>query len=82
MTLTSQKTKVPIVIPTNQEVADRLGLTHSAISRIRSGQRLPSFQVMNRIATEYDWPLKSQVEARIHDTYAEQFEMVICGVQP
>jgi transcriptional regulator with XRE-family HTH domain len=38
---------------TNQEVADRIGLTHTAVSRIRSGQRRASVAVIRRIVSEF-----------------------------
>lgn len=70
-----------IVIPTNREVADRIGLTHSAVSRIRSGQRYPGVEVMGVIAREFKWPVNSQVEARLAGVYADRFELAVCGVE-
>lgn len=65
---------------TNEAVGQRLGLTHSAISRIRSGGRMPSFQTMVLIAKEYGWPIEDQTEARLLDQYAREFERVITRV--
>lgn len=62
---------------TNQAVADRIGITHSAVSRIRSGDRLPSFDVMRVIAEVYGWDLQSQSDARILGSYASEFEAVL-----
>lgn len=65
----------PVV--TNEAVAKRLGLTHSAISRIRSGDRLPSFDTMVRIDAEYDWPIQDQTDARLLGSYHVEFERII-----
>lgn len=44
----------------NKEVGRRLGLTHTAISRIRSGKRLPSIATMRQIQLEYHWSIEAQ----------------------
>lgn len=67
----------PVV--TNEAVAKRLGLTHSAISRIRSGDRMPSFHTMQVIEVEFGWSIADQSEARRLDQYASEFERVING---
>lgn len=67
---------------TNSEIAQLLGLTHSGVSRIRAGLRIPSFTTMAAIATEFDWPIEQQVGAVVAAqarsgralTYAEMFE--------
>jgi transcriptional regulator with XRE-family HTH domain len=71
----------PVVIPTNREVAERIGLTHSAVSRIRSGQRFPGIEVMGAIARVYGWPVNQQVDARVNGVYADLFELAICNVE-
>jgi transcriptional regulator with XRE-family HTH domain len=81
MNTDTQTLDSPVVIPTNREVAENIGLTHSAVSRIRSGQRYPSPEIMARISEVYNWPIKSQVYARMGATYAEQFELAICNVE-
>ena len=42
--------------PTNAEVARRIGLNHSSVSRMRSGARAASLDVIYRIASEFDVP--------------------------
>lgn len=67
-------TKAPV---TNQRVADDLGITHSAVSRIRSGDRLPSLQLVRRIAGQLGWPVDEQVSSLDPKTYAAAFEKVL-----
>ena len=38
---------------TNQEVGNRIGLTHTAVSRIRSGQRRSSVSTIHAIAEAF-----------------------------
>lgn len=72
--------KTPAVVsPTNSEVGDKLGLTHSGVSRIRSGKRLPSIDRMNHIAEAYNWDIESQMQARADGVYAAGFEEAITG---
>lgn len=59
---------------TNREVAEVLGVTHSMISRIRSGDRSPSLDLMTRIAFEFKWPLEDQGNERRLGTYRHGFE--------
>lgn len=62
---------------TNQKVADDLGcLTHSAVSRIRSGDRLPSLSVIKQIESKYNWDLRSQV-GMLGPSYAPKFEEML-----
>jgi transcriptional regulator with XRE-family HTH domain len=42
----------------NTEFGDRIGVTHSMASRIRSGQRLPSRKVALAMHREFGWPLE------------------------
>lgn len=74
------ETQTPdVVVTTNIEVAERIGLSHSSVSRIRSGDRLPSIDVMANIAESYGWDFTSQVHSRQAGTYADDFEAVISG---
>lgn len=57
--------------PTHQTVADELGLTVATVSRIRTGSRLPSLEVMQKIAKLTGWSLHDQALAREHDLYDE-----------
>lgn len=64
-------------LATNVEVAERLGLTHSGVSRLRSGDRRASFDVMARIEKRLGWELSYQVNARRDGKWAEAFEAVL-----
>lgn len=70
-------TTTPTHAVTNTEVADKIGLNHSMVSRIRGGQRTPSFDTMAAIEAAYGWPLTEQAISRKRGTYAEDFESVI-----
>lgn len=59
---------------TNQKVAEDLGITHSMVSRIRSGDREPSLSLMMQIAQLFGWSLDSQATAISNDRYGEEFE--------
>lgn len=67
------------IAPTNQDVAAKIGLTHSGVSRIRTGDRLPSVATMGRIQEQYGWSVQAQVEARGIGIYAAQFERALIG---
>lgn len=63
---------------TNPDVGKRIGLSYSAVSRIRSGDRYPSLAVMRKIREAYGWPVADQMalipdEGRNMD-YALEFE--------
>lgn len=55
--------------PTNQEIADAIGLTHSGVSRIRNGNRLPSLGIMENIEKAYGWSLEDQAAHRRRGMY-------------
>lgn len=65
------------VIPTNAEVGEKIGLTHSGVSRIRSGDRLPSLDTMAAIERAFGWSRAAQLQARDEGKYAQAFENVI-----
>lgn len=48
---------------TNAEIASRLGVSHSTVSRMRSGKRIGSPEVLVRISTEFDVPLERVMTA-------------------
>lgn len=50
---------------TNVEIAERLGLDHSMISRMRIGDRVGSIDVLSRISTEFDTPLEPLIRAAV-----------------
>lgn len=62
---------------TNNEVANKIGLDHSMVSRIRGGKRNPSFETMASVERAYGWPLSEQSLSRQRGKYAEDFEAVI-----
>ena len=62
---------------TNQKVADRLGINHSTVSRIRSGERHPSLNLMRKIEAEYDWDLMAQIRINGTVAYKREFERVL-----
>jgi transcriptional regulator with XRE-family HTH domain len=49
---------------TNEEIGKLIGLSHSGVSRLRRGERLPSIDVMVAIATHFDWSVADQVKTR------------------
>jgi transcriptional regulator with XRE-family HTH domain len=62
---------------TNQRVADDLGITHSMVSRIRSGDRLPSLQLVRRIADRLGWAIDEQIATLDPEKYAAGFEELL-----
>lgn len=50
---------------TNAEVAEKLGLSHSTVSRMRTGKRLGSTEVLQKISAEYDVPLDAVITAAV-----------------
>lgn len=59
---------------TNQKVGEDLGISHSMVSRIRSGDRRPSLEVMLKMHEEWDWPLDVQAFSWTMGSYARDFE--------
>lgn len=43
---------------TNTEIAGRLGLAHSTVSRMRTGERVGSVRTLRRISKEFGIPLE------------------------
>ena len=62
---------------THRTVADKLGLTVAAVSRLRSGSRLPSFDLMWKIQEAYDWSVEEQTRARVDGQWMYAFESVL-----
>lgn len=71
MTMTEYRT------PYNGDVARRLGMSRSGVSRLRSGGRNPSKSVMKRVEAAYDWPLIDQFLALQQGVYHVEFERVL-----
>lgn len=59
--------------PTHDRLAKLLDLTIASVSRIRTGTRHPSLEVMTKIADLFGWPLHLQAEARSAENYAAEF---------
>lgn len=58
-------------LPTNEEFGRKVGCSHSMASRLRSGKRLPSLQLINRIADAYG--IDPTPLVRAHKRGAESF---------
>lgn len=65
--------------PTNRAVADKLGLSESGVSRLRSGDRLPSLALMGKIQEAYGWSIQAQWQARADAKWTSAFEEVLVG---
>jgi transcriptional regulator with XRE-family HTH domain len=67
---------------TNRQLAAKIGLTHSTVSRIRNGERLPSITAMEAIARECGWKVTDQLKSRTEGTYAADFRSRALGFVP
>ncbi len=59
---------------TNEEIGKLIGLSYSAVSRLRRGERLPSVGVMVAISDQLGWSVDEQVTTRVvggADEYAK-----------
>lgn len=65
----------------NADLGVRLNVSHATVSRIRSGNRLPSIGVMSRISELTGWSIDDQVLARNENRYAEQFDLAFSAVE-
>lgn len=61
----------------NTAVAALIGLTHAQVSRIRSGDRLPSIETMMNIHKVFGWSMDEQATARLQNLYGPRFEEAI-----
>ncbi len=48
---------------TNTDIAARIGLAHSTVSRMRTGERVGSVRTLRRISREFDVPLEEVMSA-------------------
>lgn len=64
---------------TNEQIAKLIGLTHSAVSRLRSSDRQPSIATMYRVESAFGWPASEQLETRMLNAkaWAEGFETAL-----
>lgn len=59
---------------TNEEVGKLLGLSHSMVSRLRSGNRGASFDTMMSIERKLGWMVEAQVRSRAAGRWGLDFE--------
>lgn len=59
--------------PSNELVGQVLGVSHAAVSRYKSGDRLPTIDVMGKIAEVLGWSIDDQYAARQSGNYASEF---------
>jgi hypothetical protein len=58
---------------TNRAVAITLQLSESGVSRLRSGDRLPSLGLMQKIEAAYGWTVQDQSNARAAGRWTDTF---------
>lgn len=58
-------------IASNWAIGEIIGVTHAAVSRIRSGNRRPSWDLMLRIEQRFGWSFMQQCEALYGDLLNE-----------
>lgn len=64
-------------VANNSLLADQLGVSQPTVSRIRSGERYPSYAVMKKIEKLLDWSWTEQQEIRHDDdpdAYRAEFD--------
>lgn len=69
-----EKFRAPV---TNERVAELLGVHHSMVSRLRSGERFPSVQLMTKIEEIFRWKMSAQAKVFATPGYARGFERAI-----
>lgn len=74
---TSGGTIVPPL--TNREMGEKIGVTHSAVSRIRNGIRKPSLEVMRKIDKRFGWTVQAQSASMQKGRYAKDFDLLVRG---
>jgi len=52
-------------VATNAQVAEKLGVSHSTVSRMRTGKRIGSPEVLSRISSEFEIPLADVMNAAV-----------------
>lgn len=64
---------------TNKEIASLLGLSESGVSRLRTGARMPSLDVMQRIEKAFQWSVQRQSNARAIGSlvWTDEFEAAL-----
>lgn len=64
----------------NVDVGEVLDVAHTTVSRYRSGDRIPSLDVMLKIAEEYNWDLTLQALSKKVGRWHEGFEAALATV--
>lgn len=67
---------------TNEAIAERIGISHSGVSRIRTGGRVPLRETMLAIEREFGWTLEQQSRAAAEGRYSAEFENRVVLVVP
>lgn len=67
--------------PNTSDVARRLGVTRAAVSRWRSGSRLPQLAQRQKIEAAYGWGIADQALAEAAGTWAEAFNSMLERVE-
>lgn len=62
---------------TNVEVAEKLGVQHTTVSRWRSGDRVPNRATMLKIADEFDFNVMAQMTSASQDAYDFELEKAL-----
>lgn len=66
-----------VASPSNQEVAQTLGIHYTTVSRLRSGQRTPSLVLMKHISGTYGVSMDRLVRAKLAGSFHELFSRVV-----
>lgn len=66
---------------TNNGVAEKLGMSHSGVSRLRTGDRYPNRRTMRKIEEVYGWKVADQMDTIPTEgrdrRWADAFEAVL-----
>lgn len=62
---------------TLQRVAQALGCSIATVSRLRAGDRQPSFLLMVAIERAFDWPLEEQARSRAASRWHLDFDTAL-----
>jgi transcriptional regulator with XRE-family HTH domain len=70
---TTHTRRCPVTAPSNEAVGQLLGVSHATVSRYKSGDRLPTIDIMGKIAEVLNWSMDDQYAARQSGNYAREF---------
>jgi transcriptional regulator with XRE-family HTH domain len=71
-----------LVVATDTEVAEAMGVDKAAVSRVVNGTRRPGRIFMDKAAEALGWSLRRQYVALADGKYAEQFRRHINAWKP